>query len=61
MARRVTESSNSEILPQVSDSIEQDELKAYISDMLLVISTGIEDEDFANIEKAAENIHAKSV
>lgn len=36
-------------------------MKAYISEMLLLITTGVESADMANIELAATNIHTKSI
>ena len=42
-------------------AVENEELKAYISEMLLLISTGVESVDMDNIEMVAENIYAKSV
>ena len=41
--------------------MEQEELKAYIIEMLLLITTGDEEADMANIEMAASNIHTKSI
>ena len=35
------------------------ELRKYISEILLLISTGVESADMANIELAADNIYAK--
>ena len=37
------------------------ELRLYISDLLLIISTGDEEADMANIEMVADNVHAKTV
>ena len=37
------------------------ELRLYISDLLLIISTGDEEADMANIELVADNVHAKTV
>ena len=39
----------------------QIELREYIGEMLLLITTGDEDVDMANIEMIADNIHAKAV
>ena len=40
---------------------ENDELMEYISEMLMMISSGEENADLANIELVADNILAKSV
>ena len=37
------------------------ELRLYISDLLLIISTGDEEADMANIEMVADNVHAKTI
>ena len=37
------------------------ELRLYISDLLLIISTGDEEADMANIEIVADNVHAKTI
>mmetsp|Transcript_4912 Transcript_4912/g.6005 ORF Transcript_4912/g.6005 Transcript_4912/m.6005 type:complete len:88 (+) Transcript_4912:145-408(+) len=40
---------------------ENTELRDYISEMLLLITTGVESTDMANIEIVADNIHTKTV
>lgn len=44
-----------------AEILQNEELQEYISEMLLLISTGDEEADMANVELISENIHTKAV
>ena len=62
LAKRLSNRTSS-VASNDSDAIspEEAELQEYISEMLLLISTGDDEVDLANIELVADNIHTKAV